>query len=239
MGNYTVYKHTSPHGKAYIGITARPVSRRWHGGSAYRNNVHFYAAIKKYGWDAFKHEIIAEGLTYSEACQMEIKLIAEHESTNPAKGYNISKGGDKTTLGLRYSAESRKRLSQAMTGKRKGIPHTAEHRERISKALRGRSVSEETRAKLREALGDRFITEDARRKHRENTPKGAAHFKATAVVCLDSGELFPTIETAAAAHGVHRTNVSACCRGKQKTAGGKRWAYAHTTNKEGLPHERN
>lgn len=209
----------------YIGITSMQVNRRWHGGSAYRNNKHFYAAIKKYGWDAFQHEILAEGLTYDAACSMEISLIAEYQSTDPSKGYNISNGGDKTTLGYKYSEESRQRISRALIGKRKGIPLTPEHREHIRKALTGHTVTEETRSKHRAAMGDRFQTEEARRKRKENTPKGASHPRATAVKCIDTGETFSTIQEAADAHGLLRSSVSACCRGLQKTAGGKRWEY--------------
>lgn len=225
MNSYTVYRHTSPRGKVYIGITARPVSRRWHGGSAYRNNAHFYAAIKKYGWEAFQHDILAEGLSYEEACRLEIALIAEYQSTDPEHGYNRSPGGDKTTLGYTFSQESRARISKALTGKRKGVPHTPEHRERIRTALLGRSATQGTRDKLREALGDRFQTATARAKQKENTPKGAEHHKATAVLCKNTGEIFQTIQEAADAHGLHRSNISAVCRGKQRTAGGLRWEY--------------
>jgi group I intron endonuclease len=225
MSSYTVYKHTSPAGKVYIGITARPVSRRWHGGSAYRNNAHFYASIKRYGWEAFRHEILAEGLTHEAACEMEVRLIAEHRSTDPAHGYNISPGGDKTTLGYHYTPEARARISQALKGKRLGIRHTAEHAAHISQALMGHPCSEETRAKHRALMGDRFSTEEARAKQRANTPKGEKHHKATAVLCIDTGETYPTIGEAARAAGISRSNVSACCRGLQQKAGGLRWRY--------------
>lgn len=223
--SYTVYKHTSPSGKVYIGITGRPVSRRWHGGSAYRNNAHFYAAIQKYGWGAFRHGILAEGLTKEAACAMEVQLIAEHDSTNPAKGYNLSRGGDKTTLGYKVSQETRQKISRALTGKLKGRPHSDEHTERIRASLTGRHHSQETREKLRQALGDRFQTETARAKQKENTPKGADHPGATQVICLDTGAVYSTIKEAAEAYGLGRSAVSACCRGLQQTAGGKRWQY--------------
>lgn len=225
MDSYTVYKHTSPNGKVYIGITSKPVSRRWHGGSAYRNNPHLYAAIKKYGWDNFQHDILAENLSYEAACDMERALIAQYQSTDPDKGYNRSPGGDKTTLGYRYSAESRERISQALVGKRKGVPHSPEHCEHIRQALTGRKASPETKEKLRKALGDRFQTEAARTKQKANTPKGAAHGRAQVVRCIDTGEIFQTITEASTKYGVHRTNISQVCRGLYKTAGGYHWEY--------------
>ena len=44
---YTVYKHTCPNGKIYIGITSMPVEKRWDCGRGYAKNPHFSAAIKK------------------------------------------------------------------------------------------------------------------------------------------------------------------------------------------------
>lgn len=39
MGTYTVYKHTSPNGKVYIGITKLSVERRWQEGKITRQAV--------------------------------------------------------------------------------------------------------------------------------------------------------------------------------------------------------
>ena len=64
---YTVYKHTCPNGKVYIGITKQKPERRWGiNGRGYKENEYFYRAIQKYGWQNIKHEIIAEGLTEEE-----------------------------------------------------------------------------------------------------------------------------------------------------------------------------
>ena len=40
MKNYTVYKHISPNGKIYIGITSKEPIKRWNGGSGYLNSDH-------------------------------------------------------------------------------------------------------------------------------------------------------------------------------------------------------
>lgn len=224
---YTVYRHTSPTGKVYIGITSQVPERRWHGGSAYRNNKHFYSAIKKYAWENFTHEILHTDLGYEEACAIEIDLIKYHESSNPNKGYNISLGGDKTTYGYHMSTETRRKISKALTGKRKGIPHSDEHRARISDALKGRKVSENTRAKLRDAMGDRFQTEEARSKQKANTPRGDKHFKATAVLCEETGYLYQTIADASKNTGINRNGISLACRGRQDTAGGYHWIFVN------------
>lgn len=90
---YCIYKHTSPSGKIYIGITKTTPEKRWKSGRGYESNRFFYRAIQKYGWENFKHEIIAEGLSQGEASEAERRLIAEYDSTNPEKGYNIEAGG--------------------------------------------------------------------------------------------------------------------------------------------------
>ena len=60
---YSVYKHTSPNGKVYIGITSRKPEQRWSNGYGYVKNKHFTHAINKYGWENIKHEILFSNLT--------------------------------------------------------------------------------------------------------------------------------------------------------------------------------
>lgn len=91
---YKVYKHTCPNGKVYIGITKQKPERRWGvNGRGYKENEYFYRAIKKYGWENIKHEIIAEGLTEDEADAMEIDLISKYRATDKNCGYNQHFGG--------------------------------------------------------------------------------------------------------------------------------------------------
>lgn len=126
--SYTVYKHTSPSGKVYIGITSQAPAQRWQGGLGYRRNPHFFRAILKYGWDNFSHEILSEGLSKEEACKVEVALIAAFKSNDKAYGYNITNGGEC----FKHSPES----IQLMRQRRKG------------KGLR--TIPEATRQKMRE-----------------------------------------------------------------------------------------
>lgn len=91
---FCVYKHTCPNGKVYIGITCQNPIKRWKGGSGYQNNKHFYSAILKYGWDNIKHEILLDSLAEQEAKDVEISLIAKHQSNDREFGYNNTCGGD-------------------------------------------------------------------------------------------------------------------------------------------------
>lgn len=91
---YSVYIHTAPNGKKYVGLTSQqPPEKRFANGHGYIGNPLFYAAIMDYGWDKIRHEIIETNLTAEEASKMEIDLIKEYDTTNPEHGYNRSKGG--------------------------------------------------------------------------------------------------------------------------------------------------
>ena len=68
MNEYIVYKHTTPSGKVYIGITRTTLERRCgSNGRNYSKNILFYRAIQKYGWQNIKHEILFDGLTKEQA----------------------------------------------------------------------------------------------------------------------------------------------------------------------------
>lgn len=97
-GYHTLYRATFPNGKVYIGITSQYlVNRIWRHTAPSQNKKNrkrpMYNALKKYNgsvvWDTI--------LTFDklEDCkQAEISFIEFYNSTNPEKGYNISKGGD-------------------------------------------------------------------------------------------------------------------------------------------------
>lgn len=93
MKKYTIYIHISPSNKIYIGQTCN-ITKRWSSfGENYKTCPYFYNAIKKYGWNNFKHIIVKENLSKEEANKLEIELIKKYNSTDPNKGYNILGGG--------------------------------------------------------------------------------------------------------------------------------------------------
>lgn len=186
MSNYIVYIHTSPSGKRYIGITSQSPERRWLGGSGYCKNEYFTRAIKKYGWENFKHEIVAQELTKEDAENLEQRLITQYKTTIKDCGYNIKSGGDSNG---KHSIESR----QLMSANRKG------------KGCGPRSV--ETRCKMR-----------------ENHAGGAIPKK---VQCIETGEVFESINMAARAVGINKKVISNCCREipHYNTAGGYHWQF--------------
>jgi group I intron endonuclease len=88
-----IYKHTNKlNSKCYIGITKMKVERRWKKGNGYKSQKIFYGAIKKYGWDNFKHEIIEVVDSLEEALKKESYYIKLYNSIK--KGYNSSQFGN-------------------------------------------------------------------------------------------------------------------------------------------------
>lgn len=76
--------------KAYVGIS-KNTKKRWRNGEGYKGQVKFYYAIKKHGWDSFKHIILKENLTLEEAWEFEKHYIKLYDSIND--GYNVHEGG--------------------------------------------------------------------------------------------------------------------------------------------------
>lgn len=113
--NYKVYIHTNTiNNKQYVGITFQDVERRWRpDGSGYKQNKYFWNSIQKYGWNNFKHEIIADNLTKKDAEKLEQELIQKLNCKSPF-GYNHDNGGCHNG---KMSNEIKHKLSIAKTGK--------------------------------------------------------------------------------------------------------------------------
>lgn len=105
--SWCVYKHTSPSGKVYIGISSN-ISIRWsRSGFRYTTyNSIFKRAIEKYGWNNIEHKILFDNLTKEKAVQLEIDLIRHYK--NLGISYNITDGGE-GTLGRKVSEKTKGR----------------------------------------------------------------------------------------------------------------------------------
>lgn len=228
---YVVYKHTTPSGKVYIGITKRKPEYRWNHGNGYKNNEHFYRAILKYGWDNIKHEIVENGLTKKQACDLEIKLIAKYDAANPRKGYNNSTGGEYSAVGVHPSAETRRKIGEANKGANNpwyGKHLSADMRLKIGESLKGannpnygKHPSADTRLKLSESHKGHNHSSETRQKMSESH-KGK---NAKAVICVETGTLYSSVTEAAESIGVTRMAISRVLRGITKTSGGYHWEF--------------
>lgn len=242
---YTVYKHTTPSGKVYIGATGQNPKHRWDNGKGYRHNRRFCDAIRKYGWGNIEHEIISTGLDKEQAYAMESELIAKYDTTNPDKGYNISIGGEYGGLGRSHSNEARRKMSEAKKGTNhpnygkhlssetrrkiseahKGTHHSAESRRKISEAAEGHTVSSETRRKISKALRG-ANNPNFGKHHSAETRRKMSEAKCKKVVCVETGEVYRSLSAASKAAGVSLNAISNALRGESKTSGGYHWTYA-------------
>lgn len=193
---YCVYMHTTPNGKVYIGITGRKPIYRWHNGNGYKHNEHFSRAIKKYGWENIKHEILLDKLTKEEACQKEIEYIAKYKSNKKQYGYNKSIGGEKTSLGFHHTERAKKIIAEKQRIINLGKHISMETREKMSKARLGKPMSEETKRK-----------------------------KSKPVLCVETKIVYYGIFEAHLQTGINASNIGECAMGKRKRAGGYHWRY--------------
>lgn len=210
VNNYCVYKHTSPSGKVYIGITGMNPIKRWSKGKGYKSNLHFWNAICKYGWDSFKHEILADAISKDEAAKMERELILLYKSNDQEFGYNITDGGETNILPVSSLLK-------------------------ISKANKGRKFSEETRRKMSESRKEllknnpRLTATRCGSKWTEVQKQkclGASLKKIKKPIqCIETGAVYESLTSACKSVGVNITCLSEVLHGKQKSAGGYTWRF--------------
>lgn len=159
---YTVYMHTTPNNKRYIGITSN-IKLRWKANGHGYDTQLFWKAIQKYGWDNIKHDILVTNLSYEWACQLEQILILKYNTTDPKFGYNRAAGG-RGSKGIKFhhSESTRKRMSES----HKGMTFSDTHRHNLSIAKSNQS--EETRKKISEAHKRENLSLETRRKLSES-----------------------------------------------------------------------
>ena len=90
---YSVYMHTDPNGKRYIGITKQKPEDRWNDGFGYATNKdqRFFDAIRSIGWNNFTHEVLETNLSKQDAQQIELDLVKKYNTLDDNYGYNIKK----------------------------------------------------------------------------------------------------------------------------------------------------
>lgn len=199
MRNYSVYVLTSPDGKRYVGMTMRKPEYRWRYGKNYEDNRRLAEALRCFGWENFKKEIVAENLTKEEACARERSLIEEYQTQDPRYGYNIEMGGVPEHL----AEQTKAKMSEA----HKGQVRDEIYRKHISESKKGEKNG------MYGKLG-------------ELNPKArtveAYDFAGNLLF------IFPAISEACRALNLSKNafkNISACCMGKRRSAYGYVWRY--------------
>ena len=115
-------------------------------GKSKYNNLDYYGsgmlinfAIKKYGKENFKREILCECSLQEELNEMERYWIQKLNATNKKIGYNKSVGGDGGSYGPLTEKHKQKLRGKIPWNKGKKFgPLTEEHKQKISEKLKGR-----------------------------------------------------------------------------------------------------
>ncbi len=229
---WTVYRHTSPSGKIYIGITSQSdIHKRWRYGTGYDSCTFFDRAIKKYGWNNIKHEVLFTGLTEEKAKYLEIELIRHYKGLNLS--YNLTAGGQGwlglhhseeskrkmrlAKLGTKQSAETIKKRSEAMKGKpcpTRGIPKTLGQRMKMSLSRKGKKITY-------------HISKEELSKKRREAQKGVTSIPVLQY-SIDGTFIakYNSRSEAARAVGGKSCHITECCEGKIKTSKGYIWRNA-------------
>ena len=224
MESYLIYKHTNKvNGKCYIGQTCEvnnPASR-WRSGTGYARQPKFYRAIKKYGWEMFEHSILEYCQSQAQANFRECYWIAHFDSVN--KGYNSSTGGSIPQYFSKavYQLDCNKNILGIFESTRQAERLTGISQVNISKCCRGITNSANGFWWCYVNDYDSFILK----------PMGTSKGQPLAVVQLSTtDEYITTFASTAEAERVTQIphqNISKCCTGKLKTAGGYKWRYVN------------
>jgi group I intron endonuclease len=107
----------------------------------------FQQAIREYGQENFKHEIIEDNiLTVEETNEAEMFWIKWYNTKEPF-GYNMTDGGEGVKR-LKMSPESRNKMRLKKLGKKLG-PHSEIHKQRLRASNKGKKRSKENIEKNR------------------------------------------------------------------------------------------
>ena len=176
MNDTLVYRHIKPCGEVFyvgIGNEQRPYNKS-------DRNQFWHNVVKKY--PDYKVEVVATGLSWEMACELEELMILEHGRRDLGTGtlVNMTAGGD-GVKGLVVTEEARQKMSAAKIGKK----HSEKTRQKMSAARKGekapwygKKLSEKTKQKISAALkgniaaNRKFTFEQAQEiRHRYKTEK--------------------------------------------------------------------
>lgn len=198
---YSLYKHKSPSGKVYVGITCQKVSWRWNNGRNYRkkDQPYFASAIEKYGWNNIEHSVLFTGLSEEKAKKFEVELIRFYKMLGIS--YNMTDGGD----GHRGSYDRSHVIVSEETREKMRISHKGLF-DGPNNPMHGKHETAPAYGKF-----------------------GSEHPASKVVYQYDlDGNLikkWDCISDAGRSIGKPVTNITAVCRGKKFTCGGFRWSY--------------
>lgn len=179
----------------------------------------YRSAEKKYGYNFTFGGKGYHGTNYTEQRELWSQHIAEGKTGkkigHPSKEALAHRSA--ALKGLKKPESWCKKMSVIM----KGREITPETRAKISATLTGSKLSEETKEKLRVASTGRVQTEEARQKISQKLSKKICKLDADG----NTIAVFDNARAATAETGINFTNISSCCNGGRKKAGGFGWKF--------------
>jgi GIY-YIG catalytic domain len=180
---WTIYCHVHTEtGRRYVGLTSRTWQRRWAQHLSQSKKLasqktgwsHFANAIRKYGRDAFFHEVLEMCDTLEAANESEQKWISHFGTRDLERGFNITPGGAHTP----HSADNAYRSSpEYLEAQRKAAEERwkdPEYRARTLEATQEALALPEVRRKLSEAVSDLWKNPNYREKQHASLKESAA-----------------------------------------------------------------
>lgn len=154
------------------------------------------------------------------------------ESKRKMRENHVDMRGEKNpNYGKHFSDEHRAKLSESKLGEKHycwGKHLSPETRAKISAANRGKRLSEESIRKMAETKRGRKLSPEHRAKlsaSHKGLFAGAKNPQAKRVICIETGEVFETINDAACSVGVWPESMSRHLRGLSSCCGKLHWKY--------------
>lgn len=214
-----IYKMTMrPTGKIYVGKKeSSEVDKKYYG-----SGRDWKIDLDIYGPESVDVEILDWADSRQELREKEVYWIAKLHAQDKSIGYNVHKGGaGGNSLG---DTEAWAELHRGERNGRFGKPVSQETRDKIGNSNRGKVRSQETKDLISTSLkgkpkpdgfGDKI---SLARKGMPNT------WNNKPVICIETGEVFNSIDAAAKAKNILGQNISRSCKTKY-TAGGYHWRF--------------
>lgn len=203
--HYTVYKRIAPDGRIYVGMTSTSLEfRAGLNGIRYMNAPRLSKAIREYGWENFKTEVVSTGLSRERAENLERSLISVLKTTEERYGFNVAAGG----LGSPNSGSFKKGSVSWNKGKKwQSDEAIAERIRRATEVNRGKHFSSERRNNIKRAIRSKKLVT-------QYTLNG--EYVATYISCHEASRIT----------GARFQDIGKCASGKAKTHMGYIWRFA-------------
>lgn len=139
---YSIYKvENIVNGKIYIGFSQNFPQRKLAHIKLSNNGsqTKFHRAIRKYGEDSFKWDIIFQGKVENDILNWAEPYFIREYNTFSNNGYNMTSGGEKGAI---QSDEVKKKRSESLSGSKHplyGKKHTHHSKEKMSLAHKGKN----------------------------------------------------------------------------------------------------